>query len=1005
MKIPDQLFIAGRDVKNLDPNRIQKAINQTPKLQVTDYKPIASSGSVIWTSTLVGRTTDWLRFCKYMEDTFGSEYVGDQGVIFEVSSSAKLYRIDSDAAWLALGEKYGKVENAKKFNIVVEWAKVQQDYDGVFHARGVGFWDAESTVWLNPKVLSVKRVVDLDRGCSIPSIKMAEKKNIPTNQELWDKVIKLTKGELKELSHNGKTVQSPNEGKGFTKYPSAYANGWAAKTYKDMGGKWKKESSEYKLPRKFDKEHCESKTCDEMGFSERASCAPYKSCPSPKKASGGHKLPPLPYEYDALEPYISKETLHFHHTKHHQAYVDGLNKAEIGLEKAREGLQNERMINAHTEDIAFNWGGHYLHTLYWRSLTPSPVEISKELSNLIGKDFGSIEKFGFNFKEVAKGVKGSGWAVLVLRHSTMGEPKLEILGVKNHEHHILWNSHVLLPIDVWEHAYYLDNQNDRGGHFDKVFNNLIDWSRVEERLTEAMTYQVATQKLATQRVASMYLAKGIKYDWGRSHSGVYHSSVYDNGKLVGTIGLKPFDREEISSKCYDEFEWVLREIEWESGSTIRDWHIDKWIVFDVYLNEPYQKKGIGYKMYENIFKIQNHNKHTIIVGYRCENGGTTSYDAEKVYKKLKQVYIGKGLVVSSIKKGKTAKGKAKKDVGKGGLDEWFSGHGQGKNKNEGKATWGDWVAISPVKRTITKEDGTKKTYEAGDIIGPCGSVSDDPNWKDLTNKGKSPLKCMARPKAHKMKKEERAELAKNKMKAEKGNNTQKPTNTPTFKKEKKKEKKKAMSINILNEISFGLNRGQFLLMVLSLLENADKSELSHGTKHLKRLKDLVMNQQSDLETSRQGISLTESVGLVDVMHKEVRKEYDRWAKAYAKSVQQKLQNMGGAAHEGKHMKYKKASPKRIADRYLQAGKKDFRIHHRSYTSAMEEAYAFAKKNGYSLIEDDIFQQVTTGRGKPSVGETRKHSLLLMKGDKMQRKALQVQVYGLENGYELNVYIL
>lgn len=150
--------------------------------------------------------------------------------------------------------------------------------------------------------------------------------------------------------------------------------------------------------------------------------------------------------------------------------------------------------------------------------------------------------------------------------------------------------------------------------------------------------------------ASMYLAKGIKYAWGRSHSGVYHSSVYDNGKLVGTIGLKYFDREEISSKCYADFEEVLREIEWESEGTIRDRHIDKWIVFDVYLNEPYQKKGIGYKMYENIFNIQNHNKHTIIVGYRCENGGRTSYDAEKVYKRLKQVYIGKGLVVSSIKK-------------------------------------------------------------------------------------------------------------------------------------------------------------------------------------------------------------------------------------------------------------------------------------------------------------------------------------------------------------------
>ena len=97
---------------------------------------------------------------------------------------------------------------------------------------------------------------------------------------------------------------------------------------------------------------------------------------------------------------------------------------------------------------------------------------------------------------------------------------------------------------------------------------------------------------------------------------------------------------------------------------------------------------------------------------------------------------------------------------------------------------------------------------------------------------------------------------------------------------------------------------------------------------------------------------------------------------------------------------------RVASRYLQAGKKDFRIHHKSYTSAMQEAYAFAEKNGYQVDEESIFQEVTTGRGKPSVGETRKHSLLLMKGDKIQRKALQVQVYGMESGtYELNVYIL
>lgn len=132
----------------------------------------------------------------------------------------------------------------------------------------------------------------------------------------------------------------------------------------------------------------------------------------------------------------------------------------------------------------------------------------------------------------------------------------------------------------------------------------------------------------------------------------------------------------------------------------------------------------------------------------------------------------------------TARGKAKKDVGHGGLDEWFSGHGSGKNKSDGEATWGDWVSISPVDRTITKEDGTKKKIQKGDIVGDCG-ISKDPEWKDITNNGKSPLKCMPRQKAHKMDKKERAELAKGKQKAEKGKNTKKPVMTPTFKKDDK----------------------------------------------------------------------------------------------------------------------------------------------------------------------------------------------------------------------------
>jgi len=122
-----------------------------------------------------------------------------------------------------------------------------------------------------------------------------------------------------------------------------------------------------------------------------------------------------------------------------------------------------------------------------------------------------------------------------------------------------------------------------------------------------------------------------------------------------------------------------------------------------------------------------------------------------------------------------ARGKAKKDVGHGGLDEWFSGHGG----DEGEATWGDWVAISPIKKTL--ESGKKVV--PGDIVGPCG-VSKDPDWSEVTNKGKDPLKCMPRQKAHDMKKSERAELAKAKQKAERkdSNKGKAPTNTPTFEK-------------------------------------------------------------------------------------------------------------------------------------------------------------------------------------------------------------------------------
>ena len=137
-----------------------------------------------------------------------------------------------------------------------------------------------------------------------------------------------------------------------------------------------------------------------------------------------------------------------------------------------------------------------------------------------------------------------------------------------------------------------------------------------------------------------------------------------------------------------------------------------------------------------------------------------------------------------------------KNTGKGGLGTWFSGHGGGDPDD--RATWGDWIAITPIKHTITKPDGKKKTYEPGDIVGPC-AISSEPDWKDVTSGGKKPLKCMPREKAWQISKKDRAELAKKKRREEEKHRGQKPVNTPTFNEKAKeitKKKKKASACRV-----------------------------------------------------------------------------------------------------------------------------------------------------------------------------------------------------------------
>lgn len=197
--------------------------------------------------------------------------------------------------------------------------------------------------------------------------------------------------------------------------------------------------------------------------------------------AGQHKLPPLPYPYDALEPYISKEIMMLHHDKHHQSYVDGLNKAELKMKEARD--TNDFAILKHWErEAAFHGSGHYLHTMFWEIMDPKGGgEPKGPLANQIKKDFGSFRSFKKQFTEAAKQVTGVGWAILVWAPRPR---RLEILQTELHMLLTQWDTIPLLAIDVWEHAYYLQYKNERNRYIDNWWN-VVNWPAVEKRFAEA----------------------------------------------------------------------------------------------------------------------------------------------------------------------------------------------------------------------------------------------------------------------------------------------------------------------------------------------------------------------------------------------------------------------------------------------------------------------------------------------------------------------------------------
>lgn len=188
-----------------------------------------------------------------------------------------------------------------------------------------------------------------------------------------------------------------------------------------------------------------------------------------------HQLPPLPYALDALEPYIKKQTLEFHYGKHHQAYVDNLNKLIAGSEFENAGLED--IIKKADSGIFNNAAQIWNHTFYFESLGADGGELAGEILDLIDKNFGNLADFKNKFFESAKTLFGSGWVWLVQKQ----DGSLDIMQTKNADSPVRGNLKPLLAIDVWEHAYYLDYKNNRPEYIEAWWN-VVAWNKINQRI-------------------------------------------------------------------------------------------------------------------------------------------------------------------------------------------------------------------------------------------------------------------------------------------------------------------------------------------------------------------------------------------------------------------------------------------------------------------------------------------------------------------------------------------
>lgn len=203
-----------------------------------------------------------------------------------------------------------------------------------------------------------------------------------------------------------------------------------------------------------------------------------------------YTLDKLPYANDALLPHFDAETMEIHHDRHHQAYVDNLNKALENNEEANdldlEGILKQ--VSKFSPAVRNNGGGHYNHSLFWNILSATPkVNPEGKLLEEINKTFGSVDQLKADLKNLGLGQFGSGWAWLLVKHNGT----LAISSTANQDNPLMDTNinnqgYPILAVDVWEHAYYLNYQNKRADYLD-AFWQVLDWAAVEENYKAALT--------------------------------------------------------------------------------------------------------------------------------------------------------------------------------------------------------------------------------------------------------------------------------------------------------------------------------------------------------------------------------------------------------------------------------------------------------------------------------------------------------------------------------------